>query len=117
MQTASASLEYERAGRLRDQVQAIERTTERQVMEVRDRTDTDIFGLAREEQEAYVQVWFARKGNVIGRDNFQLDGTADEPDALVLASFIEQFYESAAYVPPRVLLPLAVADAALIESW
>jgi excinuclease ABC subunit C len=116
MQHASEGLEYERAARLRDQVQAIERTTERQVMEVRDRTDMDAFGLAREEQEAYVQVWFVRKGNVIGRDNFQLDGTAEEPDDVVLASFIEQFYESAAYVPPRVLLPFEVAEEELIES-
>lgn len=116
MQQASENLEYERAARLRDQVQAIERTTERQVMEVRDRTDMDAFGLAREEQEAYVQVWFVRRGNVIGRDNFQLDGTAEEPDDVVLASFIEQFYESAAYVPPRVLLPLEVADRELIEA-
>ncbi len=116
MQAASEALEYERAARLRDQVQAIERTTERQVMEVRDRTDMDAFGLAREEQEAFVQVWFVRKGNVIGRDNFQLDGTADEPDAEVLASFIEQFYESAAYVPRRILLPFAVADSELIEE-
>ena len=116
MQAASEALEYERAARLRDQVQAIERTTERQVMEVRDRTDMDVFGLAREEQEAYVQVWFVRKGNVIGRDNFQLDGTVDEPDARVLASFIEQFYESAPYIPPRVLLPIAVEDSQLIEE-
>ena len=55
MQAASESLEYERAARLRDQVQAIERTTERQVREVRDRTDMDVFGLAREEQEANVR--------------------------------------------------------------
>jgi excinuclease ABC subunit C len=116
MQVASGQLEYERAARLRDQVQAIERTTEQQVMEVRDRTDMDVFGLAREEQEAYVQVWFVRKGNVIGRDNFQLDGTVDEPDEHVLASFIEQFYESAPYVPPRVLLPIAVEDSELIEE-
>jgi excinuclease ABC subunit C len=116
MQNASAAMEYERAARLRDQVQSIERTTERQVMEVRDRTDMDAFGLAREEQEAVVQVWFVRKGNVIGRDNFQLDGTADEPDSEVLASFIEQFYESAAYVPRRVLLPFAVSDSELIEE-
>ncbi len=108
MQGASEALEYERAARLRDQVQAIERTTERQVMEVRDRTDMDVFGLARAEQEAYVQVWFVRRGNVIGRDNFQLDGTVDEPDERVLGSFIEQFYESAPYVPRRVLLPIAV---------
>jgi excinuclease ABC subunit C len=116
MQEASAALEYERAARLRDQVQAIERTTERQVMEVRDRTDMDAFGLARAEQDAYVQVWFVRKGNVIGRDNFQLDGTAEEPDEVVLASFVEQFYESAAYVPARVLLPLEVSERELIEG-
>jgi len=116
MQAASETLEYERAARLRDQVQAIERTTERQVMEVRDRTDMDVFGLAREEQEAYVQVWFVRRGNVIGRDNFQLDGTVDEPDERVLGSFIEQFYESAPYVPRRVLLPIAVEDAQVIEQ-
>ncbi|MGH2400912.1 MAG: UvrB/UvrC motif-containing protein, partial [bacterium] len=117
MQAASEALEYERAARLRDQVQAIERTTERQVMEVRDRTDIDVFGLAREEQEAWVQVFFLRKGNVVGRDTFQLDGTVDEPDERVLAGFIEQFYQSAPYVPPRVLLPLKIVDAQLIEEW
>ncbi len=117
MQAASGALEYERAARLRDQLQSIERTTERQVMEVRDRIDMDVFGLAREEREAYVQVWFVRKGNVIGRDNFQLDGTNEEPDDVVLASFVEQFYESAAYVPPRVLLPMRIADQQLIEEF
>jgi len=116
MQQASDNLEYERAARLRDQIQAIERTTERQVMEVRDRTDMDAFGLAREDHEAHVQVWFIRNGNVIGRDNFQLDGTTDEPDAEILASFVEQFYESAAYIPPRILLPFEVADQELIEQ-
>ncbi len=117
MQKASVDLEYERAARLRDQVQAIDRTTERQVMEVRDRTDMDVFGLAREEQEAYVQVFFVRKGLLIGRDIFQLDGTADETDAEILRSFVEQFYESAPYVPARVLLPVKIDDADLISQW
>ncbi|MEX0684231.1 MAG: excinuclease ABC subunit UvrC [Dehalococcoidia bacterium] len=117
MQEASEKLEYERAARLRDQVQAIDRTTERQVMEVRDRTDMDVFGLAREEQEAYVQVFFLRKGLIVGRDIFQLDGTKDEPDSEVLRSFLEQFYESAPYVPARVLLPEKVDDRDLIQQW
>ncbi|MCH8050969.1 MAG: excinuclease ABC subunit UvrC [Chloroflexi bacterium] len=117
MQKASAGLEYERAARLRDQVQAIDRTTERQVMEVRDRTDMDVFGLAREEQEAYVQVFFVRKGLIIGRDIFQLDGTVDETDAEILRSFVEQFYESAPFVPARVLLPVKIDDMDLIAQW
>jgi excinuclease ABC subunit C len=117
MQDASENLEFERAARLRDQVQAIERTTERQVMEVRDRTDMDVFGLARVDQEAYVQVFFLRKGLIIGRDIFQLDGTAGETDAEVLRAFVEQFYESAPYVPARVILPVKIDDADLIQQW
>ncbi len=117
MDGASEALQFERAARLRDQVRAIERTTERQVMEIRERTDVDVFGLAREEQEVYVQVFFVRRGNVVGRDTFALDGAADEPDGQVLASFIEQFYQSAAYVPSLVLLPLPAVEQPLIEQW
>jgi excinuclease ABC subunit C len=117
MQAASEAMEYERAARLRDQIRSIDRTTERQVMEVRDRTDMDAFGLAREDQEAYVQVFFVRKGLIVGRDIFQLDGAAGETDEEVLRSFVEQFYESAPYVPARVLLPVAIDDADLISAW
>jgi len=117
MQTASEAMEYERAARLRDQVTAIERTTERQVMEVRDRIDMDVFGLAREKQETYVQVFFVRKGSVIGRDIFQLDGTEDETDSDVIGSFVEQFYESAPYIPARVLLHTTIEDQHLVEEW
>ncbi|HXG35760.1 MAG TPA: excinuclease ABC subunit UvrC, partial [Dehalococcoidia bacterium] len=46
MEQAAEDMEFERAARLRDQVRAIERTTERQVMEVRERIDMDVFGLA-----------------------------------------------------------------------
>jgi excinuclease ABC subunit C len=117
MQDASEKLEFERAARLRDQVQAIERTTERQVMEVRDRTAMDVFGLARQEQEAWVQVFFVRKGLIIGRDIFQLDGTVGETDAEILRAFVEQFYESAPFVPARVILPAKIDDADLIQQW
>lgn len=117
MQAASEALEYERAARLRDQIHSIDRTTERQVMEVRDRIDMDAFGIAREEQETYVQIFFVRKGNVVGRDTFQLDGTEEETDADVIGSFVEQFYESAPYVPARVLLPEQIEDQHLLEEW
>ena len=117
MEQASEALEFERAALLRDQVRAIERTTERQLMEMPERVDMDVFGLARENAEACVQVFFVRRGNVIGRDNFALDGADDEPEADVLAGFLKQFYQSAAYVPQRVLLPFPVTDQPLIEEW
>lgn len=117
MEAASEALDFERAARLRDQLRAIERTMERQVVEVRERVDMDVFGLARDGQEACVQVFFVRRGGLIGRDNFALDGAGEEEDAQVLASFLEQFYQSAAHVPELVLLPLSIPDQELIEGW
>lgn len=117
MEETSEALEFERAAGLRDQIRAIERTTERQVMALPERVDMDVFGLAREGPEASVQVFFVRGGNVIGRDTFALDGAVDEPDANVLAGFLEQFYQSAPYVPRRILLPFPVTDQALIQDW
>ena len=117
MEEAAEAMEFERAARLRDQIRAIERVTERQAMTVREFLDMDVFGLAREENEASVQVFFVRHTKVIGRDDFALDGTKGESDDQVLASFLEQFYESATFIPKRVLLPFPVADRQLIQQW
>jgi excinuclease ABC subunit C len=117
MEEAAEHLEFERAARLRDQIRAIESTTERQAMTVREFVDMDVFGLARDGNEACVQVFFVRHTKVVGRDSFALDGAQDEPDDLVLSSFLEQFYESATQVPRRVLLPFPVADQPLIRQW
>ena len=117
MEDAAEKTEFERAARLRDQVRAIERTTERQVMEVRERIDMDVFGLARDGADACVQVFFVRGGNVVGRDNFSLDGAQDEAESVVMNSFLSQFYESSTFFPRRILLPVAVPEAGLIGAW
>ena len=117
MQAESTAMQFERAARIRDQVQAVERVTERQTVASTKPADEDIFGLARSDDEAVVQVLFVRGIKMVGVDSFTLDGTKDETDGDVMASFIKQFYESATYVPRRVVLPLELPEHALIESW
>jgi excinuclease ABC subunit C len=117
MDEAAEGLEFERAAVLRDQIRAVERVTERQVMAAVAAVDTDVFGLARKDNQACVQVFFIRGANVIGRDAFTLEGVADEPKDQVMASFLKQFYQSATYVPRRILLPTCPADAPLIQAW
>ncbi len=117
MQVESKTMQFERAARIRDQIQSVERVTERQAVASTRPADEDIFGLARGDDEAVVQVLFVRGTRMVGVDSFTLDGTKDETDADVMASFVEQFYESATYVPRRVIVPLALPDHALIESW
>ncbi len=117
MKEASAAMEYERAGRVRDQVEAIERVTERQTVASTKPSDADVFGLARGDSDAVVQVLFVRGVRMVGVDSFTMDGAKDETDAAVMASFIKQFYESATYVPRRIVIPVTLPELELIESW
>ena len=117
MAGAAEGWEFERAAVLRDQISAVERVTERQAMATADFIDTDVFGLARQDNQACVQVFFIRATKVIGRDTFTLEGVSDEPEEQVVASFLKQFYQSATYVPQRILLPCRVAEAPLIQAW
>ncbi|TAJ18406.1 MAG: excinuclease ABC subunit UvrC, partial [Dehalococcoidia bacterium] len=110
MERAAANLEFERAARLRDQVAAIQRVTERQQMATTTNLDADVFALARAEDEACVQVFFVRGTVVADTDSFMLDGTQDTSDADVLSAFLAQFYADATYVPRVVLLPFEPAD-------
>ena len=117
MKQASVSMEYERAARLRDQIESVERVTERQTVASTRPADEDIFGLARGDTDAMVQVLFIRGIKMVNVDSFTLDGTKDEADGDVMASFIKQFYESATYIPKRVVVPIELPERALIESW
>jgi excinuclease ABC subunit C len=91
--------------------------TERQAVAGTRPADADVFGLARDEGEAMVQVLFVRGVKMVGVDSFRLEGTQGESDADVMASFIKQFYESATYIPRRIVVPVALPESALIEAW
>jgi len=105
MELASAQLDFERAAILRDQVLALERTAEQQtVANVRDE-DLDVFGLAHDGDRGCVQVFFVRGTQMVGRDNFPLEGVKDEPESSILESFLLQFYESAQYIPRLIVVP------------
>ncbi len=117
MAESSQNMQYERAAILRDQIQAIENISEMQVTAYARPTDEDVFGLARSDGDAEVQVLFIRGTKMIGGDHFPLDGAKDEPDDGVLDGFLKQFYESATYVPRRILLPLEVPEKSEIEDW
>jgi excinuclease ABC subunit C len=117
MEAAAEALDFERAALLRDQLRAIESVAEKQVVERTRPADEDVFGLARDETEGCVQVFFIRGIQMVGRDFFTLDGVKDEPDAGILGSFLKQFYESAVYVPKTVVVPFPIAEANLIADW
>jgi excinuclease ABC subunit C len=117
MERAAEALEFEKAALLRDQVEAVESVTEGQKIISAGGGDEDVIAFARERNDACVQIFFVRSGKLIGRENFIMEGTQDEVPGHVTASFIQQFYGSAAYVPPRILLQTEPEDMEVIRSW
>ena len=116
MEAAAERMEYERAAQVRDQLRSIERTVERQMVSTTRKEDVDIFGMAREGDQACVQVFFVRGTQMMGRDTFVGEGVRDESDSAVLTNFILQYYEGAQYVPKLVALPAEAEDRDTIEE-
>ena len=117
MQEAADKLEYEKAARIRDQIQAIRKMAERQKIVADHAEDQDYLGYARVSDLACVQVFYVRGGKVVGRDHFLLDCSQEEDERELMAAFIKQFYAQAAYIPRSIFLPLELEEMEDLESW
>jgi excinuclease ABC subunit C len=117
MLAASERLDYEGAARFRDQLQALEKVSQRQKVVSSTTVNQDVIAFAREQGDACVQIFFIRSGKIIGREHYVLEGTDGEDSAEIMGGFVKQFYDQAAEIPPEVLLPHEVEEAAVIESW
>lgn len=122
MEQASASLDFERAAVLRDQIRTIERVAEEQQIKVdaspgENTSDMDVIAMAQGGNETWVEVFFIRHGKLVGRDRFFMEGTEGESPGLVLGQFTKQFYQSALAVPPTILLQHELEDEDLIRQW
>jgi excinuclease ABC subunit C len=117
MTAASDRTEYERAGVLRDKIRSIERTMESQKMAAFARTELDLLGLARQDNQAAIQLFAIRNGKTIGRDVFLLDAVRETPDDEVLTSFLEQYYTRATSIPREVYVPIELAARSDLEAF
>ncbi len=117
MEAAAEALNFERAAQLRDQILAIERVVERQKVVSSAETNQDVVAFARADHDTCVQVFFIRAGKLIGREIFVLEGAEDEDARAIMGSFLKQFYNEAAYVPPEVLLPEEAEEFEVIQEW
>lgn len=118
MQEAADNYAFEEAARLRDQLQAVARLNEAQKAVTNNGGDMDIFGLGQDMTGLCVQLFFVRKGKLIGRDNFFMPDGGDTPQEVITA-FVKQYYNEATFIPKEVVLPyLPNADEKqLIETW
>ncbi|MFI2752226.1 excinuclease ABC subunit UvrC [Cellulomonas sp. P22] len=133
MKEAAADLDFERAARLRDDIGALERATEKNAVVLPDGTDADVFALVGDELEAAVQVFHVRDGRIRGQRGWVVEKVEDATDADLVEHLLQQVYggegEDAAgradatrrgdsrAVPREVLVPVLPTDVEQVQDW
>ena len=119
MREASAGLEFERAARLRDRLTSVRKAIEKQAMVTERPDDLDVIGIAGDELEASVQVFYVRRGRVMGRKGFVVDKVEDVTDEQLVGHVLEGMYaeSEATEVPKEVLVPDMPDDPEVYVDW
>ncbi|MDZ4825017.1 MAG: excinuclease ABC subunit UvrC [Actinomycetota bacterium] len=119
MRTAADAMEYERAARLRDQITSVRKAIERQQMVASREEDFDLLGIEEDELEASVQVFYVRRGRVVGRKGLIVDKVEDLDPPQLVARLIEQLYADAPAhdIPREILVPLLPEECDLYEEF
>lgn len=117
MTEAAENLEFERAAALRDRLNAMKIVYEDQKVVGIGQEDMDVIACEKGSDESWIDVFFIRRGSMVGRDNFIMAGTFDDTDSHVIAKFIEQFYiVGNPHMPRRILTQTEVENAEVLQE-
>ncbi|MBC8209390.1 MAG: excinuclease ABC subunit UvrC [Desulfobulbaceae bacterium] len=109
MEQAADVLNFELAASIRDQITALEKTLEQQVVETGPNQDSDCFGLSRKESSVALTVLQIRNGRICGSRSFFFAAPIEDNPA-ILTQVLHQYYDTGADIPATILLPCSLED-------
>ncbi len=117
MTEASEDMKFEEAISYRELLKSVKSIAQKQKMTDTDGEDKDIIAMAKDEDEAVVQVFFIRGGRLIGREHFYMTHVSDNTRAEILGSFVKQFYAGTPFIPRELMLQEEIEEWEIIETW
>ena len=117
MEEAANHLEFEEAATYRDLLASVKQIAQKQKITDSEGEDRDVIALAKEQEDAVVQVFFVRSGRLIGREHFYMTNVSEETPAQILSSFVKQFYSGTPFIPKELLLQEEVEEEEIISLW
>ena len=117
MQQAAEEMEFEKAIEYRELLGSVKKIAQKQKITNSDMEDKAVIAMAKDREDAVVQVFFIRDGRLIGRDHFCLHIAADDKKEEILAAFVKQFYAGTPYIPREIMMQYEIGEAEVIESW
>lgn len=117
MAEASEQMEFERAIEYRELLNSVKQIAQKQKITDSSGEDRDILAVAKDAEDAVVQVFFIRGGRLIGRDHFFLRNASEDSKSRILESFIKQFYAGTPFIPSELMLQEEIQERDIIEQW
>lgn len=117
MLDASENLEFEKAIEYRELLNSVKQIAQKQKITDSSGEDRDILAVAKDAEDAVVQVFFIRGGRLIGRDHFFLRNASEDSKSKILESFIKQFYAGTPFIPSELMLQEEIEEHDILEQW
>ena len=117
MMEASDEMEFERAIEYRELIQSVKQIAEKQKITSQSMEDRDIIAMARDNEDAVVQVFFVRDGKIIGREHFHVSVAMEEEEKQIIGSFVKQFYAGTPFIPREVWVQQEFREMKLVQEW
>ncbi len=117
MQMASQEMEFEEAANYRDLIAGVTQIAQRQKITDSDQEDKDIVAVAKEDDDAVVQVFFVRGGKMIGREHFYMEHIEGLDVEEIIQEFLKQFYGGTPFIPREIMIQSEIVEHELLSLW
>ncbi len=115
MLDASENLEFEKAAKIRDRINAIKKVTEKQKVVAASVKEQDVFAVVCAESKACLSVIRFKDSRLYDTEHFIIDLPEDMPEAR--HELIRSYYSIRDFVPRRIATDGEVADSEVLCEW
>ncbi|MGB4302505.1 MAG: excinuclease ABC subunit UvrC, partial [Syntrophomonadaceae bacterium] len=117
MKEAAHNLEFEKAARLRDQINAIRKISETQKAHLQSPWNLDLIGMLVGEKDSLASVFKIRSGKIMAKDTFWLNRPTGQDEGELMAQFLRRYYTDNEDIPKELIVSSLPAEQELIEEW
>ena len=115
MLAASENLEFEKAAKLRDRINAIKKVSEKQKVVAASVEEQDVFAVVCSEEKACLSVIRFRNSRLYDNEDFIIDAPENMPEAR--HELLRSYYSMRDFVPRRITVDGEIADSDVLCEW